>query len=391
MVDSLFDDNDRPQEPASIGELFGDCPQVAEVDAEVTEEASSSLQPPQRSLLRSRRRPDPQDPERLDLQSKKQKRQDNLASNRKFRWKSHDSDTHGSIPMRKAGEADDTVDMPQESQEQEAAIASCLFSSDVLRYGGESIASFLGCSRWTVASNIVRFSAAAWDAAYFFSAKIFDQIASMIRQSSEQPQAGQQGFCMRPRLYLHIREYDETPITLMVSADGEAKQMEGGSGDSGAASGGPGPGGNGNSFVHAREHQKKRGKKDSEMCKLFVTEQRWACLLTGQKNRCDHNHGGEGQFSSLCIEGGVPTKLQVIAANTGGLIGKALQQTTSTVYDSTARSLCDLSCDIVCSDNYSANHVAETLLRESREQRGQKNQRHGTFHFLCALPCNVFY
>ena len=390
MVESLFDD-DRPQvldQPVSIGDLFGDSPEVAEVilDAEVTEEASSSLQPPQRRKRRrlDPQRPDPQrpDPQRLDLQSQKQKRQELLNQNRKFRWVKHDS---------QAGEAqaDDTVakDIPQGH---EAAIASCLFSSDVLRYGSDSIASFLGCSRWTVASNIVRFSAAAWHAAYFFSAKIFDQIASMIRQSSEQRQAGQQGFCLRPRLYLHIREYDETPINILVSANCEAKQMEGGSGsgDSGAASGGPGPA---NSFVHGREGQKKMDQKDSQLCKLFVTEQRWACLLTGQKNRYDHNHGGEGQFSSLCIEGGVPTKLQVIAANTGELIGKALQQTTSTVYDSTARSLCDLSCDIVCSDNYSANHVAETLLREQRGHKDQRHGIHGTFHFLCALPCNVFY
>ena len=131
-----------------------------------------------------------------------------------------------------------------------------------------------------------------------------------------------------PRLYMQVRAYDETPIKLRFKA------MD--------------------------------GQQDSATSKLFVTDQRFAAL---------YSTADPGSSSSwFCVEGALPTQLQVISKNSAPVIAKALEQSVQRPWDQMVHESFPHVLRIVTTDDYSANHAAEELLSEQDEQYEQEHR-----------------
>ncbi len=170
-----------------------------------------------------------------------------------------------------------------------------------------------------------------------------------------------------PQLFMRIRAYDETPIKLRVAAtvprepkSSIAKDLlpllnlsaELDSEDHGDA--------------HANRADTSDSRKDKEtrpteldtqMCKLLVTHQKFACLYV--KKDLD------GSVSStLPIEAQQPTCLQVIESNTSELISAAIHQNITKPWDSRVNHCFKRILHVVVSDSFSGNFLAEKLLSE---------------------------
>ena len=323
---SLFEECETEASTAATGEatsgllaassLFeGFAPEIGPIELQLPDPDSSAPQSSQR-----KRKQSGQSPKELTAKQK------SIAKARRTRWVNH---------APSADTMDKPIDNSNESVVIAGKVASALFSSDSLRLGEAAAASQLGCSRYNVRNNIQLLSSAACDSANALSENM---IRSLCCNSSVQP-----------LLYLAIREYDETPVTLRIASEPNISDT----GDTGT------------------------GWKTKQTCKLLVTHNRWACLLSSNLP--------DSTISFLCLESYLPTRLQVIQSNTGSLIGRALQESISSNCDTAARSSFAMSCDVICSDSYAANFVGERLLKESRGQHDQS----GAFHFSCALVLHL--
>ena len=217
-------------------------------------------------------------------------------------------------------------------------LASLFFTSDVLRGPLLHSSSLVGCSPQTLGRTMVRLAALTCDHAATFSQDLVDGLVRACETTSGQSQSLE----MKPRLYLSIRQYDETPLKLRVSHPSDSG---GGKGDA----------------------------PKKQTAKLFLTLWRHASMI------CAYNRGHF--MGSCCFEAQVPTRLQVIGSNTGPVIAKALHlQQQSLPHDIKARQSFQRSLDCVTTDNYSANHLAEKLLAEHQGNTGS-----GFLHVTCAV------
>ncbi len=197
--------------------------------------------------------------------------------------------------------------------------------------------SLVGCDPRVVQRTVTRLAALACDQAAVFCK---DFVAGLVRACETGGQ--RQSLELKPRLYLSIRQYDETPLKLRVSHPSGSGGVEG-------------------------------DKPKKQTAKLFVTLWRHASMI------CAYNRGHF--MKSCCLEAQMPTRLQVIGSNTGEVIANALHlQQQSMPHDIKARQSFQRSLDCVTTDNYAANHLAEKLLSEHQGNTGS-----GFLHVTCAV------
>ena len=138
----------------------------------------------------------------------------------------------------------------------------------------------------------------------------------------------------RPRMLMRIRQYDETPVKLRVAHEEDGDVIQ-----------------------------------DQQTCKLLVIEQKAAALVVSTDAQ---------KTKGFCMETLVPSQLFVIASNTGELIAEALYRCNNAMPASTAY---ERALDIVTTDSYGANFLAERYLEQCRDPC----QPTGRLHLTCTV------
>lgn len=218
-------------------------------------------------------------------------------------------------------------------------VASCLFSSDILRGSVTASAEYLAISPYKVTSNMKTLVKWACDFTEIFSEKLVSNLLKACDGSSNPS-------FVEPYLFIRTRSYDETPIRL-AATDGESK-------------------------------------KEFQTCKVLVTQQRFAIVFASEVR-----NDSDTKFHGFTLEAQVPSHLQIIETNSAELIYKALVEATSKSYDPIVASRFKRMVDVAVTDDYTGNHGAERLLKHHRcinvngdEDRANKVEI-GSLHVLC--------
>ena len=163
-----------------------------------------------------------------------------------------------------------------------------------------------------------------------------------------------------------IRQYDETPIWLKVDDAANTKTKKNEDGDLGHI-------------------DKKARFSTAGSVKLLVTEHRWAAMLRFTGFSCKGNgKGGKGFQGASCavIESQMAAPLQTISSNSGKILAAAVNQTVSQEWDlDVNRSFAKL-LDIVTTDDFAGNHLAERVLTQQNQSQ-YPDQRIGKLHVTC--------
>ena len=230
-------------------------------------------------------------------------------------------------------------------------IASALWTSDVLRGARRHSGQFLDISTWSLKEYACRLVAMAFDHANKFSDILINKLIGICKHGSASseahvPDALEDQAALCPRLFLRVRQYDETPLKL------KAGDLQAGN-------------------SQESQPQTQKGHQDTQTCKLLATEQRWAAIFSDSKN----GH-------SVAVEAQVPTALQVISTNSAQLIAAAVRKSMDSAYNKTTATHFRRLVDVVCTDDYVANHLAEQMLRESNVETSNFSTC-GTLHVVC--------
>ena len=311
-----------------------------------------------------------------------------LARNRRKRWAqpvlaaAADGEDQVARPAKRPRVADQEGD----SQDASAArgpsssvgkIAAEFFSGDALRTTFTHASGWVGSSPYVLKTTMLRLAAVAHKAQDWYIQTFLAKVLACCepRQAAQAPD--QRRAALRARLFMHVRQYDETPIQLRVvhasdnSCSGVAQpslpllplcQQDSQESQSAAPAG--------------AQAAKPTGKQpsDTHPCKLFVTEQRWAALFAADGNA----------QTSFQIEGQLATPLQVLASNTGDLIARALWQSRPKCWDELVNHSFERVLHIVTSDDFSGNHAAEHILSQHEEAAHPSAQaKIGKLHITC--------
>ena len=273
-------------------------------------------------------------------------RQKALDENRKKRW----FQKFENVPALAGPESTpDDLEGPDlnKDQLQLAKVASALWSSDVLRSATTHTALALQCQRTTLPRYLRKMVAIAFSCAETLSGMLIQKLTEVcsgqvpenaeanVSDASQGPgDRSSSSFC--PQLFLRVRQYDETPLTLRIGS----RELDDGSEQ-------PTP------TLPVVAGQRSQTRLFTQSCKLLATEQRWAAVFWNSE-----------KSSHFAVEALVPTALQVIATNSAKNIATAVRESINKTYDQTVRSQFRRLVDIVATDDYSANHLAEQLLAQ---------------------------
>ena len=315
-------------------------------------------------------------------------------------------------------------------------VNALLFGTDVLRTNARALAQLLGESRFCVhevpqrlASLALSFQealAGSFVSRVVAAAKRLPSPVSASAQGSDPqcsgsiPTQGQDLGQAPPRfdlsLFMHVRQYDETPIKLKVKVN-ESYSLPS---DPGADSQATRP----RHTMHesklpASAHtpgQFAVSSKEVEVypCKLFLTQQRFSMLLTrkgpGQpaakaqateiigdpssstpKSKTENAHEAP---DTLQIEAHLTSPLQVLHTNSAANIASALQKNMHSEVVDQARSF-DRVLHVVTTDDYAANHLAEKMLTQqemcalhgdvSEDDPARSDEKAGKLHLICEV------
>ena len=281
-----------------------------------------------------------------------------------------------------------------------------LFGSDALRACNAATAKFLGTTERFMAEVPGRLSALAW---YFQQAMSTAWIGHLVAGCSSKPTEAETLFqdqemsqcepaCSLAReedqgssaaavsdsspkpvlaLFMRVRQYDETPIRLTVKDESELQGKSHGSqvtspclpladaeGEAGTSAPGAQKASKSSKSKLSRSKSKSESKapKDVQPCKLFVSQHRWAALITC--TGCPPAH----------VECQQAVPLAVLQTNSAPHIARALHDADVSM----PANYVGKGVHIVCSDDFSANHLAELYL-----DKATASPMVGRLHLVC--------
>ncbi|CAK9074352.1 unnamed protein product, partial [Durusdinium trenchii] len=232
-----------------------------------------------------------------------------LQKNRAVRWKTPNNQADGD------GVHAEPNDLPEDRVKDVQEIASALFTGPSLEGQLFRVSRLMNVNRKMIKRHVNRLAAAALEAQTHYSAIFLSKLAKLSG----------------------IRQYDETPMWMKATALEQEFNRQ----------------------SVAQHHGKASSfEVGAATVKLFVVQQRWAAVVGVEGNK---------GAPSLCFEAQVATPLQILENNSGKVIAEAVRQSVDMGYDNVVKDTFPRVLDIVTTDDYSANHVAERLLTQHYE------------------------
>ena len=207
---------------------------------------------------------------------------------------------------------------------------------------------------------------------------ISDAVMSKLLTACDNSQNSEVAPSIMPQLHMRIRQYDETPIQLKIASgpEGDTQTQQAQMVDyqsQGQAL---------EDAVEVPRPPKRRrsggiGSSQVQNCKLFLTEQRMHSLFLAKAE-----HGEKLQ--QFVVEGQVQTPLQVLASNKVHIMASALHRTSQRQWDEKIRGPSGFKrlLNVVTTDDFAANHLAERMLR-AKEEKDHRGLDSGLLHVTC--------
>lgn len=275
------------------------------------------------------------------------------------------------------------LDAPTEDLTWLRDISTHLWSSDIFRSSTAHLSQLLGHSQYVIRDREQRLAIAALASYEKILEQVLHKLDSVCNDSMDI-----EGNRMQPRLFIRIRQYDETPIKMRVRTAEPLSTAQ----DSQDVKVRLEP-----LMDQVSQHDSKDDQLtlltpplplplqplDTQTAKLFVTEMQMSALYHCQ------SHG------ALHLETQLPTLLQVLESNSQESICSALYLSNKRVYDELVNKGFPRLLTIVMSDSFSSNFVAERLLsgQEEHEYPSALWTKNSAlflcdiqFHVTCFLP-----